>query len=101
MTKKHRNNDLTVRVRPEILEIQDTIIETRRDFHKYPELGFEVHRTAGIVSDRLNSFGLDVQTGIGKTGVVGTLQGKKRRSHHCVACRHGCAANPGNKRYTV
>ena len=77
MTKKHRNNDLTVRVRPEILEIQDTIIETRRDFHKYPELGFEVHRTAGIVSDRLNSFGLDVQTGIGKTGVVGTLQGKK------------------------
>ena len=77
MTKKHQKNDLTVNVRPEIFEIQDTIIETRRDIHKYPELGFEVHRTAGIVSDRLNSFGIDVQTGIGKTGVVGTLQGEK------------------------
>ena len=62
MTKKHQKNDLTVNVRPEIFEIQDTIIETRRDIHKYPELGFEVHRTAGIVSDRLKSFGIDVQT---------------------------------------
>ena len=65
-----------INLRQEILDIENTIIEARRDLHKYPELGFEVHRTAGIVSEKLNSLGIDVQTGIGKTGVVGTLKGK-------------------------
>ena len=46
----------------------------RRDFHAHPELGFEEHRTAARVAERLAEFGLDVTTGIGGTGVVGTLR---------------------------
>ena len=51
---------------------------TRRDLHTHPELGFDVHRTAGIVVDKLKAFGCDETVpGIGKTGVVGVIKGKK------------------------
>ncbi|MBT6273317.1 MAG: amidohydrolase, partial [Chromatiales bacterium] len=53
----------------------------RRDIHAHPELGFEEHRTANFVADKLREFGLDVYTGIGKTGVVGALRvGNSTRS---------------------
>jgi len=64
-----------VHIRPEIENIKNEIIDFRRDLHKHPELGFEVHRTAKIVADYLSSLGLVVKTGIGKTGVVGELNG--------------------------
>jgi amidohydrolase len=51
--------------------------ELRRDFHRHPEMGFQEVRTAGIVARELNSLGLEVTTGIGKTGVVGLLEGDK------------------------
>ena len=51
------------------------LVARRRDFHKYPELAFEEHRTAGIVADELNQLGLEVQTGVGQTGVIGILEG--------------------------
>ncbi|MEM9782854.1 MAG: amidohydrolase [Pseudomonadota bacterium] len=48
----------------------------RRDFHRHPELGYEETRTAALVAERLRAFGLDaVETGIGGTGIVGTLHG--------------------------
>ena len=47
----------------------------RRDFHRHPELAFQERRTAGIVAEELHQLGLEVQTGIGKTGVVGILEG--------------------------
>ncbi|MBN2306228.1 MAG: amidohydrolase [Anaerolineae bacterium] len=50
-------------------------IALRRDLHQHPELGFEELRTAGIVAGRLNDLGLEIQTGIGKTGVIGLLEG--------------------------
>lgn len=50
------------------------LIALRRDLHAHPELGFHEHRTAGIVADALRSAGLEVTTGIGGTGVVGTLR---------------------------
>jgi len=65
---------MSINIPKEIENISDEIIATRRDFHRYPELGFEVHRTAGIVAERLEELGMDVQTGIGKTGVVGDLK---------------------------
>ncbi len=65
---------MNIKIPKEIENISDEIIATRRDFHKHPELGFEVHRTAGIVAERLEELGFDVQTGIGKTGVVGDLK---------------------------
>jgi amidohydrolase len=49
----------------------------RRDFHKHPELGFREVRTGGIVAKELEALGLEVTKGVGKTGVVGYLEGSK------------------------
>src|SRR3990172_3795389 len=49
----------------------------RRDFHMHPELGFREVRTGGIVAKELESLGLEVTKGVGKTGVVGLLEGAK------------------------
>ncbi len=43
------------------------------DLHRHPELSYAEHRTAGVVADHLNALGLDVRTGVGRTGVVGVL----------------------------
>jgi amidohydrolase len=49
----------------------------RRDLHAHPELGFEEHRTAALVAERLRSYGVDeLHTGIGRTGVVGVIRGR-------------------------
>jgi amidohydrolase len=53
--------------------ISEEIIEWRRDFHMHPELGFDVHRTAGIVADELEKMGYRVTRGVGKTGVVADI----------------------------
>lgn len=53
----------------------DEVVALRRDFHRHPELGFQEHRTAGIVAERLRALGYEVATGIGGTGVVGRLRG--------------------------
>ncbi len=50
------------------------IVAIRRDIHQYPELGFDVQRTAGIAADALQALGIPVKTGIGQTGVVGDLE---------------------------
>jgi amidohydrolase len=50
---------------------------TRRDFHAHPETAFEEVRTAGIVAERLRSYGLEPRTGVGKTGVMATIRGGK------------------------
>jgi len=67
---------MTIQIRPEIEGLKDTIISTRRDIHQHPELAFDEHRTSKLVANRLESMGIDVQIGIGKTGVVGTLRSK-------------------------
>lgn len=61
----------------EAQELQPQLIAWRRDFHRHPELGFKEFRTSGIVAKHLASLGLEVQIGIGKTGVVGVLDGGK------------------------
>lgn len=53
------------------------MIERRRDFHRHPELGFQEIRTAGIVAQELNRLGLEVTTAVGRTGVVGLLEGDR------------------------
>jgi len=58
-----------------IAEFADDIIAYRRDFHEHPELGMEEVRTSGIVADLLNQWGIELHSGIGKTGVVGVLEG--------------------------
>jgi hippurate hydrolase len=56
----------------------DEIAEWRHDLHMHPELQYDVHRTAASVAERLKSFGCDeIVTGIGQTGVVGVIRGRK------------------------
>jgi len=54
-------------------QIHDQLIEWRRAIHRQPELGFDVYRTAEMVAQTLSDLGVEVQTGVGKTGVVGYL----------------------------
>ena len=61
-----------------VAALSDEMAAWRHDFHENPELLYEVHRTAGIVADKLREFGCDeVVTGIGRTGVVGVIRGRK------------------------
>ena len=48
----------------------------RRDFHAHPEIGFQEVRTAGIVAEELKKLGIEVTTGMAKTGVVGIIEGR-------------------------
>ena len=64
-----------------VADLHNEIKDWRRDFHIHPELRFDVHRTAGSVADKLKSFGCDeVVSGIGRTGVVGVIRGRKAGS---------------------
>jgi hippurate hydrolase len=73
----------------------DEIAEWRHDLHAHPELQYEVHRTAGVVADKLRVFGCDdVVTGIGRTGVVGVIRGRKQASGKVVALRADMDALP-------
>ena len=65
----------TDHLKSDIDELVPDLIAMRRDLHEHPELAFEEVRTSGIVAQRLKSMGLEVQTGIAKTGVVGLLRG--------------------------
>ncbi|MCP8938840.1 M20 family metallopeptidase [Alsobacter sp. SYSU M60028] len=59
-----------------IAAFADEIADWRRDLHAHPELDYDVHRTAGVVAEKLKAFGCDeVVTGIGRTGVVGVIKG--------------------------
>ena len=61
-----------------VADLHPDITAWRRDIHEHPELLYDVHRTAAFVADRLREFGCDeVVTGMGKTGVVGVIKGKK------------------------
>src|SRR5882672_8174398 len=61
-----------------VADLLPEISAWRQDIHAHPELLFDVHRTAGVVAEKLKSFGCDeVVTGIGRTGVVGVIRGKK------------------------
>ncbi|MCZ7542694.1 MAG: amidohydrolase [Anaerolineae bacterium] len=68
---------MTVDYRAEAEALRDVMIARRRDFHQHPELPFEEVRTAGIVADALHGLGLEVRTGVGRTGVMGLLEGAR------------------------
>lgn len=60
-------------IRSEIKDIEKNIIDWRRDFHQYPELGFDEHRTSKIIGEALKEMGLAPQMNVGKTGVTADL----------------------------
>ena len=78
-----------------VAALSDEMAAWRHDFHENPELLYEVHRTAGIVADKLREFGCDeVVTGIGRTGVVGVIRGRKNGSGKTIGLRADMDALP-------
>ncbi|HEX8997771.1 MAG TPA: amidohydrolase [Ktedonobacterales bacterium] len=63
-------------VREEIHALNDQLVADRRHFHQNPELGFQEHDTAAYVAERLRSLGVETQTGVAQTGVVGLIRGR-------------------------
>ena len=78
-----------------VADLQDEIKTWRQDIHRHPELLFDVHRTAGVVAEKLKSFGCDdVVTGIGRTGVVGVIRGRKGAATRTIGLRADMDALP-------
>jgi hippurate hydrolase len=78
-----------------IADRADEIAEWRRDFHAHPELQYDVHRTAAAVAEKLKNFGCDeIATGIGRTGVVGVIRGRKNTDGRVVGLRADMDALP-------
>ncbi|MBN8891779.1 MAG: N-acyl-L-amino acid amidohydrolase [Acetobacteraceae bacterium SCN 69-10] len=68
-------NDPQTAIREITQRIEPALIEIRRDLHAHPELAFEEVRTAGVVARELARLGIEHQTGVAKTGVVGLIRG--------------------------
>ena len=66
---------LATDVTAKIDAVMPKVVEWRRDFHQHPELSNQEFRTAEIVADHLRSLGMEVETEVAHTGVVGTLRG--------------------------
>src|SRR5471030_1146220 len=65
---------MSAKIEPKIAAFSAELTAIRRDIHAHPELGFEEERTSKIVAAKLKEWGCEVTTGIGKTGVVGTIR---------------------------
>ncbi|HXL69328.1 MAG TPA: M20 aminoacylase family protein [Xanthobacteraceae bacterium] len=75
--------------------LADEITEWRRDLHAHPEIMYELPRTAATVAEKLKSFGCDeVVPGLGRTGVVAVIRGKKHGSGKVVGLRADMDALP-------
>ncbi len=82
-------------IRNRLAELHDEITAWRHDFHAHPELMFDVQRTAGLVAERLRAFGCDeVIEGIGRTGVVGLIKGRRQDSGRVIGLRADMDALP-------
>jgi len=78
-----------------IADFHPEITAWRRDIHAHPELAYDVHRTAGVVAEKLRNFGCDdVVTGIGRTGVVGVIRGARTGSVRTIGLRADMDALP-------
>ncbi len=76
-------------------DFQNDTVAVRRDLHRHPELMYNVHRTAAKVAEQLTAFGVDeVATGIGRTGVVGVIKGRKAASGKVIGLRADMDALP-------
>ena len=78
-----------------VADLQSDITAWRRDLHAHPELLYDVHRTAGSVAEKLKAFGCDeVVTGVGRTGVVGVIRGRRGASGKTIGLRADMDALP-------
>lgn len=65
------------KIRKAIINLSDEVITLRRDFHMYPEGGFQEVRTSGIVESYLKDLGIETKR-LARTGIIGTLKGKEK-----------------------
>ena len=85
-------------VKNRFAELQKEISEWRHDIHQHPEILFDTHRTSALVKDKLKEFGCDqVIDGIGKTGVVGVINGQTNQSSKVIGLRADMDALPINE----
>src|SRR6202142_3401708 len=78
-----------------IADLTGEITACRHDLHAHPELLYDVQRTAGSVADKLKAFGCDeVVPGLGRTGVVGVIHGRKSKSDKVIGLRADMDALP-------
>lgn len=89
---QNKSSDLIAKINSAADKIESKCIDWRRDIHQHPELGNNEFRTARIIADHLRSLGLEVQEGVGKTGVVGVLRGDKPGP--CIGLRADMDALP-------
>jgi amidohydrolase len=68
-------NDPDAAIRDETARLEAQLIALRRELHKRPELAFEEHETAAVVAAELARLGIPARTGVGRTGVVGLIEG--------------------------
>ncbi len=92
LTQPLRAGELAPQIEERAAALSPRVIETRRDIHAHPELGFEETRTSALVAKRLRQLGLEVREHVGKTGVVGVLRGG--RPGRTVALRADMDALP-------
>lgn len=67
--------EISIDFKAEAEALRDELIARRRDFHQHPELAYEEVRTSTIIAKELQNLGLEVQTGLAKTGIVALLEG--------------------------
>jgi len=80
---------------PRIQALGDEVTRWRRSLHEQPELGYDVHNTARFVADKLRSFGCDeVTEGIGRTGVVAVIHGRRGPGGKAIGLRADMDALP-------
>ena len=78
-----------------VADLHADITAWRRDLHAHPEILYDVHRTAASVAEKLKAFGCDeVVTGIGRTGVVGVIRGRKGSTNRAIGLRADMDALP-------
>ena len=90
---------LQAKIDQQAQEMEMKVIEWRRHFHQYPELSNREVKTAAIVADHLKKLGIEVQTGVAKTGVVGLL--KTGKPGPVIALRADMDALPVTERNSL
>jgi len=93
------SSKLHAKIDKQAREMEAQIIEWRRHFHQYPELSNREIKTAAIVADHLKKLGIEVQTGVAKTGVVGLL--KTGKPGPVIALRADMDALPVTERNSL
>jgi amidohydrolase len=82
----------SISVHDAVAALKDQLVADRRHFHQHPECGFQERETAAYVADRLTKLGIEHQTGVAQTGVVGLIRGT--HPGRCVLLRADMDALP-------